>query len=292
MKSLRTELEKVKELLNKEEIIDNKNYISLYTLNKVVEENLSFLNKYNNLDEFLDTLKKDIKEYRGNIFSKNRKFMKYLKPSLLSIYIDKYFDDDWTSTISVLFQDKRYYHAFDGGITVKKKKDVKDIIIDVRYSDKKITENEKIEIIRFISDKYYNFIINTINNMESIIELMSSLPKKEQDRLGNSVFFYHFANIARQNFKYDFINIKLETNVLGQNKIDIEFSDKDINDVFTNKLLKPVELIDIKNEHKDLLLKRVGIDIDELNGFYKKIVLDSQYYKNLSDIKRLEKKPN
>ena len=90
MKLFQDELEKIKRFLNSEEVKDNKDYISLYTLNQIIETHLSFFNKYTDeyKKNFINNFHKDIQEYRGKIFSKNRKFMKHLKITQLSLEID------------------------------------------------------------------------------------------------------------------------------------------------------------------------------------------------------------
>ena len=296
MKSLKTELEKVKDLLNQEEIIDNTENISFCTFNKIISENLSFLNKYT--DEFKDNclkkIYKDIKEYRGNIFSKNRKFMKNIKPVQLCLCINRNCGREWTTEIRMIFKDKKYSNAFDGSVTIKKNKEIEDIIIDIHDHNKKVSEEEKDEIINFISNRYYNDILNIISDLEYIIDLELLLSKYEQNGLKDTIYFYdsfsHDSKITSQKFKFDFLNIKYETNALGYNKINIEFSDENINEVFNKKLLKPIEIIDIINNSQDLILKRISVNINDLNEFYKRIITESKYYQNLCEVKKLEKK--
>ena len=200
------------------------------------------------------------------------------------------FNENMTSKISLLFKNLKYSHVFNGAISIKKNKEIDDIIIDIFDHNKEITEKEKNDIIRFVSNKYYNLILEILFDIEKLVELEMTLPQSELELLPKTIYLYDRTIIASQKIKKDFINIKLDTNALGYNKINIQFSENNINEVFNNSLLKPVELIDILNNNRELFLKRVKININELNEFYKKIVLESEYYRNLNNIKKLEKK--
>lgn len=293
MKSLKEELEKIKTFLQIEDVIDTKRSISLYTLKVLIDDKLNKYKKYNidNKKTILDKIIKDLNNYRGNIFNKNRNFLKGYKIDDIFIEIEKKCDKPPASTITVFLNKGMSKKVLDGTIKISKYLNLSDIFIECnKYDDySTFSPKEKDNIKDYIYHNYYNNIVDIFNDLEELIILL----EMEKDEINHrSIDFCESTTLEHYMFDTDLFKIAFNTNPFGNNRIVVKSMKEHQYNIGNKLTLLPTEYFDFIEEHKDLILKKLEVVThQQLPTFYKNIVTNSEYYKNLENFKLLEKKP-
>lgn len=292
MESLKEELNKIKFFLQNEDVVDAKNSISLYTLKTLIDDGLNKYKKYNldNKKIMLDKIVKDLNNYRGNIFSKNRNFLKSYKIGWLFIEVDKKENRPPASTITIFLNKRMSKKTLDGTIKISKYLNLTDIFIECnKYDDYTVfSPKEKDDIKDYIYHNYYDYIVDIFNDLE---ELMIVLGLDEESKY-RSIDFYESTTLEHYLFDTDLFKIAFTTNPFGNNRVVVKSMKEHLYNLESKSTLLPTEYFDFIEEHKDLVLKKVEVNVEELPTFYKNIVTNSEYYKNITNNKILEKKRN
>lgn len=267
-------LNKIYNLISVDEIACNSTQINLGVLEYILLENFKIYKKYSNSSRFNIKLSliEDIKQYRK---CTNSNFLKGLYLESISFCILN--EDELNSVIKVLLTDSSGNSVEININRVVGSKGYSLSINDDRF--KKLQQEELNEIRAFISnynDKIY-IVLNDLDNISNIF--MLNTDNKDYLYLFDGISFVH------DKFLYDKFSIEFFTDCFGKSKIYF-----DLEDIKDNELFQKLNSVFIKK--RDYILKRLPINIDDLNPVYKKIVLESDYYKTLKTLKKLEKKPN
>lgn len=292
MESLKEELNKIKFFLQNEDIVDAKNSISLYTLKTLIDDRLNKYKKYNlgNKKIMLDKIVKDLNNYRGTIFSKNRSFLKCYKIDGIFTEIEKKDYRPPASTITIFLNKRVSKKTLDGTIKISKYLNLSDIFIECNKYDDYTTfsPKEKDDIKDYIYHNYYDHIVDIFNDLEELMIILG-LDKESKYR---TIDFYDNTILEHYLFDTELFKIAFNTNPFGNNRVVVESMKEHKYNLGNKSTLLPVEYFDFIEANKDFILKKIEVNIDELPTLYKNIVTSSKYYKNITNNKTLEKKRN
>lgn len=244
------------EILNSDEIDYNGTYISAYDLKYMINNKLKYLFEIIAKEE---TVMKSINYQKRNIIQKILRLRRSIE--LDGIYLNTEIEEN-CQKIVFLFQhyslsrNQEYIETeFYNSIIAFKSKDSND---EVKFIS---TEKDKQEESKKFVNQNILYITDILNAMEYYNEKY------------NITFSLNNINVQNQIFKFKNFNIIFD---IGQSlNIYIMPTSQDLNNSFYKNWLTKENLTDYINRNIDELLKRIPINIYELNPFYRQIVNSS-----------------
>lgn len=234
-------------IINSEEIKYDGTYISIYDLKNIIDIELEEL--FNVLNS-VETLTEEINKKRKNIINKILKKEELNKVQTFEFYTEKN------------IQKIKFYFENETPLIVCKENNKDKIFFETIISEEKQ---------KLIKDNLV-YIINSLNIIEYYKEKYNFEISENNIKIENS----------KQVFTYNIINIIL--NISNKTNISIT-SIKELEPTFNKEWLTKEKLSTYTNKNMIDILKRIPININELNPLYKNII-----YKTLLNKKKKTKK--
>jgi len=257
---------KLDEILTSDEIKYDGAYISAYDLKNMINNKLKYLFE---IIEKEETTIENINYQKRNIVQKILNLRKTVE--LDKIFLDTKIDENCPK-IEFLFQRYSYDQR-------------QDCIVTEFYNAIIVFKSKESNEIKFISveqdkqEESKKFVNQNMLYISNILNAMEYYNEKYN-------ITFSFNNINAQDQTFNFKNFNVNFNINHSLDIYITPIEKNLKGAFYKNWLTKENLIDYTNRNQDELLKRIPININELNSFYKQIVTSSLEKNKIKQLKK------